>query len=316
MSRFGLLVGIDHYQNMTPLSGCVADAQAMSRLLQTHESGTPNYDCRLLTSAGGAPVTRKLLRAQWQKLFESPGADILFYFSGHGSKSGGFLITQEGEKGDPGLPMDELLAFANKSKARSVLLILDCCYSGTVGNAAHFDENHAQLREGVTILAASRSTEQAFERDGHGVFTKLVLGALSGGAADIQGKVSAASVYAYVEQALGWWEQRPMYKSHADSLPPIRRCKPAVPDSLLRELPKLFLKADSPLRLDPTFEWTEKAAKPENVKVFNKLKVLRGARLLVTKGREDLYYVALKSGWVKLSLLGQFYWDLARRGRI
>lgn len=316
MSRSALLVGIDAYENLTPLTGCVADARALCELLRTHEDGTPNYDCRLLTSADGVAVTQKILRTQWQKLFENPGVDVLFYFSGHGSKTGGFLITQEGEKGDLGLPMQELLTFANRSKARSVLLILDCCYSGLVGNSSYADESHAQLREGVTILAASRSTEQAFESNGHGVFTKLVLGALSGGAADVQGKVSVASVYAYVEQSLGSWEQRPMYKSHADSLPPIRQCEPAVPDSLLRELPSLFPKADSPLRLNRSFERTEKSAKPENVKVFNKLKLLRDARLLVTRGKKDLYYIARESGWVKLSLLGQFYWDLARRGRI
>lgn len=316
MSRSALLVGIDHYEHMTPLTGCIADARAMHKLLETHEDGSPNYEGLLLTSSEKAPITQKVLRAHWQKLFANPNADVLFYFSGHGSRNGGFLITQEGEKGDLGLSMDELLVFANRSQARSVLLILDCCYSGLAGSSAHFDENHSQLREGVTILAASRSTEQAFERNGHGVFTKLVLGALSGGAADIQGKVSAASVYAYVEQALGWWEQRPMYKSHADSLPPIRRCEPAVPDSLLRELPSLFSKLDSRFYLAPTYEGTEKSAKPEHVKVFNKLKMLRNARLLVTKGKKDLFFLALESGWVKLSPLGQFYWDLARRGRI
>jgi hypothetical protein len=322
LARRALLVGIDDYQSLGSLTGCVADAKAMHDLLETNEDGSPNYDCRLLTSAQAA-VTRKLLRASWIELFENFEGDVLFHFSGHGTptKVGGFLATSEGDKEEPGLPMDELLLLANDSKARSVLLILDCCHAGHMGNPAILQskgsiENQAQLREGVTILAASRPGEPSFEEDGHGVFTNLVLGALGGGAADIRGRVSAASIYAYAEQALGSWDQRPMYKSHADRLAPVRRCEPAVSDSLLRELPKIFMEANSPFQMDPSYEHTHPSANPDHVKIFDKFKLLRNARLLVTEENRDLYFIALGSGWVRLSSLGQFYWKLAKGKRI
>lgn len=316
MAKRALIVGIDDYENLTKLKGCVADAKAMQELLECNEDGSPNYDCQLLTS-DTARIDRKTLRAEWRRLFNNVQGDILFYFAGHGAPTdvGGFLVTQEGDADDPGLSMNDLLVLAAKSKAKHVLLILDCCYSGDTGNPPNLPGD-AQLPEGVTVLAASRSTEKARETDGHGVFTRLLLGALKGGAADVRGRVSAASIYAYAEQALGAWEQRPMYKSHADQLPPVRLCHPSVEDPVLRQLPELFPRPDAPYPLDPSYERTHKKAKAKNVARFELFKKLRDARLLTTKNGKDLYYTALKSGHVKLTALGQFYWHLAEQRRI
>lgn len=319
--RKALLVGIDHYAQMKPLTGCVADATAIRDLLQSNEDGSNNYDCRLLVSSSET-ITRKLLRSRWNSLFSDFPGDILFYFSGHGAplRSGGYIMTQDGDRDDPGLAMDELLTLANWSEARSVLLILDCCHAGHLGSPAATrwgigGRFQAQLREGLTILAASRPTDPAYDLHGHGVFTRLVLQALSGGAADVRGRVSAASIYAYAEQALGAWDQRPMYKSHADSLPPVRQCKPAVSDEVLRELPSLFEGPESRHRLDPSYEFTHPSKVQAHVDRFDKFKQLRNAHLLTTESGGDLYFVALESGNVLLTPLGQFYWQLATTKR-
>ena len=322
MSKRALIVGIDDYDNISPLSGCVNDALNMKEVLERHEDGSRNYDCRVLTSSDAQPVTRKYLRQQWQSLFENFTGDILLYFSGHGTPTevGGYLVTQDGETDDPGLSMNDLLTLSNGSRAKSVLLILDCCFSGDLGNPKNLNngsvENHAQLREGVTILTASRSTQVASEIGGQGVFTNLVLGALRGGAADVRGRVSAAAIYAYAEQALGAWDQRPMYKSHANCLDPIRLCKPHVSDALLRELPELFASDDAKYSMNPSFEHTEPSAIPENIEIFDKFKILRNARLLTTYNNKDLYYIALHSEFVCLTPLGQFYWHLANKEKI
>jgi hypothetical protein len=323
LPKRALLVGIDHYQHMSPLSGCVADVIALRNLLQRNDDKSPNYSCRLLTSAEQS-VTRQALRAHWHELFDGFDGHILFHFSGHGTptRAGGVLVTQEGTRDEPGLPMDELLILADRAKkAKSILLILDCCYAGCLGDPYLLQgdgnaQNQAYLREGLTILAASRDIQRARETAGHGVFTKLVLGALSGGAADVRGRVSAAAIYAYVEQALGSWDQRPMYKSHAERLPPVRECKPAVPDRLLRQLKEIFEKEDSLLWLAPSYEFTHPSKKNKHVALFNQLKTLRNANLLTTRAGKDLYFIALESGWVRLTTLGQFYWNLARKDLI
>ena len=322
MSR-ALLVGLSEYNHVPPLKGCANDAHEMEAVLRSHEDGSTNYDCLVLTSPGQQPVTRKLLRKVWAQLFDNYDEDIVFYFSGHGHPTdvGGYLVTQDAEPGDPGLSMNDLLTLANRSRARSVLLILDCCFAGGLGNPPVLQsdgsiENLALLRKELTILAASRPAQTAGEAGGLGVFTRLVVGALKGGAADVRGNVTAAAVYAYVEQALGPWEQRPVYKSHAYRFLPVRRCTPSVPDSLLRELPVIFKKVDDQFRLAPSFEFTEPSAVPADVAMYDKFKVLRNARLLMTEKNKDLYFIALDSGLVWLTPLGQFYWQLARDRRI
>lgn len=316
-----LLVGIDVYSQFSNLSGCVADATKMRDMLRWHENGESNYECRLFTSKRKKPITRELLTKEWNNLFHDFKGDILFYYSGHGAptQTHTHLATQDGSGTIPGLAMNDLLQLANDSEANEVVLILDCCYSGALGDPANLQRNafvnHAQLRKGVTILAASSPRGVAKEIEGQGVFTELLLSALAGGAADVRGYVSAASMYAYVDQALGAWDQRPMYKSYTSRMTPIRCCNPHVPNKVLKDLPTLFKKKDSLHCLRPSYEHTSKWARPEKVEVFNKFKLLRDARLLRTVGGEDLFYAALGSKPVQLTPLGQFYWRLAKNDR-
>jgi uncharacterized caspase-like protein len=255
-------------------------------------------------------------------LFQDFKEDVLFYFSGHGmpSKVGDCLATQDGVPDDPGLPMEDVVTMANESPALTVLLILDCCFSGSAGNPPSLQagnlEKRALLREGVTILAASRPTELSMEVGGHGIFTNLVLGALRGGAADVRGRVSAASIYAYAEAALGAWDQRPLYKSHAAHLNPVRLCEPKVTDALLRELAAYFPRPNHEYQLDMTYEETNGAAIPQNVTSFKKFKRFQIAGLLRPKTGDDLYWTAERSGHVLLTDLGQFYLQLVNDKRI
>lgn len=267
MARRALLVGIDRYDTVSSLNACVADVDAMQEVLRHHFNDDPNFECKKLTSPGPEPVTRANLRQKWRELFANFTGDVLFYFSGHGTPTevGGYLVTQEGTVDDPGLAMDDVVIMANASKARTVLLIIDCCFSGSIGNSPTFTGDgveKAVLREGVTIIAASRSTQVSMEVGGHGVFTNLILGALRGGAADVRGRVSAASMYAYAEAALGAWDQRPLYKSHAAQLEPVRLCEPKATDAEIRLLTSYFADEDAEFRLDMTYEETNGAADP------------------------------------------------------
>ncbi len=328
MAKRALIIGINKYNSpgINDLSGAVKDARAMEQVLATNEDASPNYDCRTFTSPGAWPVTRGFLRGKWDELFTNFDEEILFYFAGHGTptKIGGFLVTQDAAPDDPGLPMQELVDRANNSKAREVLIILDCCFSGSAGNPASIQgdvENKAILREGVTILAASLPTQVSTEAvGGHGLFTNLVLNALYGGAVDVLGNVSAASVYAYAEQALGPWEERPLYKSHASKLTPIRKCEPEVPLPIVRRLPQIFPDPMATLPLDPSYEWSVVPRDHTHEEIFDCLKLYRNARMLRTVNkavdRGDLYHAAIHSTGVRLTGLGRFYWQLANERRI
>lgn len=329
-NRRALLVGINNYEYIRPrLTWCVDDAQAMREVLGVHANGEPNFHCRLLLSSPDASstvhaadlpstfehtrVTLTSLRSALNNLLEFDGI-VVFYFSGHGivTSQGYFLATQDGTSTRPGLLMNELLEMTRHSRAREIILIIDSCYSGATGEPTiDGDISNLYLRPGVTLLAAAGPDQISLEVNGHGMFTRLVRGALKGGAADVRGRVSAASVYAYVEEALGPWDQRPVYKSNATRLSPIRYCKPDLTDTDLRRLPQFFPSEDFQYPLDPSYELTRIEALPEHVEIFNLFKRYQVARLLRPSFDEHLYYAAINRRPAELTPLGQFYRQLA-----
>jgi uncharacterized caspase-like protein len=314
--RKALLVGIDEYPTGA-LTGCVSDASLMAEILATHHDGDPNFDCHLLT-APTERVERPDLRRALDELFRDPAEVALLHFSGHGTINdlGGYLVTQDTQRYDEGVSMTEVLARANDSKVKEVVIFLDCCHSGALGKLPEINNATAVLREGVSILTASRGSQAAVEQSGHGLVTSMVSDALLGGAADVCGNVSIAGVYAYVDQRLGPWHQRPLFKSHVSTLIPLRKCAPHVERAILRALPTLFPTADFEKPLDPSYEPTAEPRHPENERTFGQLQRLASARLLVPIGEEHMYYAAMNSKACALTPLGKHYWHLAKARRI
>jgi len=311
-----LLVGIDNYP-VDCLTGCVNDARRIGQLLARDQDGSPNFDCRFLLG-DTSPIDRGQLSEAVSQLFCSEVDVALFYFSGHGAidVSGGFLITSDAKSKTDGYPMRELFTYAAKSPVRESIIILDCCYSGEFGNLPELSQEHALLRDGMAILAASRSSEASMEVDGAGVFTTLVCDALAGGAGDVLGRVTVGSVYAYVDLALSAWEQRPVFKAHLSKFTSLRQCEPHVDAAVIRLLPTYFTTPDHELPLDSSYEPDLEPKNEKNERTFAHLQKLRDARLLVPVGEKHLYYAAVNSKACRLTALGRFYWELANKGRV
>lgn len=314
--RRALVVGIDDYRNF-PLNGCVSDAKRIGEMIRRNADGSPNFDCKYIL-APTEKVDRRVLAQAIEELLASEADVALFYFSGHGAIDvpGGYLITPDAQVCSDGYSMRDLLAHANKSPVREVVVILDCCHSGEFGNVPELEVGHALLREGIAILAASRSHQPAVEVDSAGVFTTLVHDALRGGAADVLGRVTVGSIYAYVDQALSAWDQRPVFKAHLSKFTPLRHCEPHVDAAILRLLPLYFENADYELPLDPSYEPETEPKDEKNERTFAHLQKLRDARLVVPVGEKHLYYAAVNSGACKLTVLGKFYRYLAEQERI
>ncbi len=315
--RKALIVGIDHYPN-APLQGCVNDANRIHKLLAQHHDDAPNFSCKQLTSSVKQKITRTALRKHLQDLFAYKNEFVLFYFAGHGivNDFGGYLVTQDAVADDEGVAMLDLLNLANQSQATEIAIILDCCHSGEMGVIKALESEQAHLREGVSILTAAQSNEPAAEQDGSGLFTTLICEGLEGGAADIAGNVTVAGLYAFVDQALGAWEQRPLFKSHVRRLLPLRKCKPVVGLEILRLLPRYFAFAEADHFLDPSYEPDAKEYKPKHGKIFSHLQKLRATGLVVPVGAEHMYYAAMKRKSCRLTSLGRYYWKLAKDGKI
>ena len=295
-----LIIGLNNYPG-SPLSGCIKDATQMKTILEKNGDGSPNFDVKLITDEK-KQITKVDIKKAIETLFSGNADVALLYFSGHGliKSTGGCIVTPDYERYDEGVSMDEILTLANESETKDKIIILDCCYSGAFGNPAITSNNCAQLAEGLTVLTASRNNESALEVNGSGVFTSLLLDGLRGGAADLRGYITSGSLYAYVDQALGPWDQRPIFKTNVSKFTSIRNVKPPVPFETLRKITDYFKTPEEQFQLDPTYEDTEDDAIPEHVKIFKDLQK----------------FAAMNSKSCKLTALGYQYWRLVKERRL
>lgn len=310
--RKALVVGINDYPN-APLRGCVNDASAISNVFGAHGDGAPNFGIKLITSPSEA-ITRSRLRAEIEALFSGDPDIALLYFSGHGliTSLGGFIVTTDFKKYDEGVSMDDILSFANHSKAKDKVIILDCCHSGAFGSPTITGTNVAQLSEGLSVLTASRDSESALEINGSGVFTALVVSALQGGAADLRGHITPGSIYSYVDQALGPWDQRPIFKTNVTRFTSLRTITPPVSHATLRKLTEYFPTPQDEHKLDPSYEFTESTADLRKVAIMKDLQKFVGVGLVVPVGEEHMYFAAMNSKSCRLTAVGFQYWRLVK----
>jgi len=321
--RKALIVGINNYTSF-PLNGCINDAIAVANLIESNGDGSPNFGVLLKTNVS----TKGELRGLISELFAGKNDVALFYFSGHGQTDGNSscIVTPDYTANDYGVSMDDILRITNESQSTNKIIILDCCFSGAFGSPSIMGGNQAFIGEGVTILTASKKDESSVELCGHGVFTTLLLEALKGGAADITGSVTPGSVYSFIDQALGPWKQRPVFKTNISQFLPLRTIRPAVPRETLRKIIDYFPSPDMQLALDPSYEFTndlsiehevkQPYANPNHVEVFKDLQKYVSVGLVEPVGADHMYFAAMESKFCKLTALGWHYWKLTKEKRI
>lgn len=311
-----LVIGIDDYPG-APLAGCVNDATRITDCLKYHGDGSPNFSVKLMTSTTQA-ITKPSLRQGIDALFAENAEVALLYFSGHGfiNSSGGWIVTPDFRSGDEGILMDEILNAANRSSVRDKIIILDCCYSGAFGSPVATGGSLAQLSDGLTVLTASARQEPALEQNGQGVFTSLLVDGLSGGAADLRGNVTPGSLYAYVDEALGAWDQRPIFKTNVSRFTVLRRVLARVPLDVLRRIKDYFPQPTAAFVLDPSYEDTDPHANPEHVTIFKELQKYFSVGLVRPIGEEYMYFAAMNSKSCALTALGYQYWRLANEEKL
>lgn len=321
--RKALVVGINNYPTC-PLTGCLNDAEAIKDLLTNNGNGDPNFAVWKKDDV----ATKGELRDLIEQCFSGDADVALFYYSGHGhiDSVGGYLVTPDFTNHDYGVSLQDVLTIANNSKCKERIIILDSCYSGFMGSISTAGQNTAVINEGVTILTASRNSETSMEIGGHGVFTSLLIEALKGGAADITGHVSIGGIYAFIDKALGPWEQRPVFKTNVTRFTSLREVTPQVDIKVIRRLCDYFSTENEQFSLDPSFEPTnskdvthevvEPYAIEENTQKFSDLQKLEGIGLVVPVDEEHMYFAAMNSKACELTAIGKQYWRLVKEGRI
>lgn len=327
--RKALVVGINHYTNVSPLFGCVNDSFAVKTMLDRHADGSVNFGVKHLTATGPGDVCgRDELRAAIESLFAGDGEVSILYFAGHGhiEATGGYLCSSDVKSGNDGVPLAEIMTMANQSRIQNRIIILDSCHSGVAGGNA-LQQKVAEISDGVTILTASTAEQYATEENGAGVFTNLLVDALGGAAGNLVGDVTPGGVYAHVDQSLGPWAQRPVFKTNVNRFVSLRKVQPPIELTDLRRISELFPAPGHHFQLDPTYEperhesW---AQDPQGIpapihkhnEIFGVLQKYNRVGLVVPEDAPHMWHAAMESKTVRLTALGEHYRKLAEKGLI
>lgn len=286
-----LIVGLNDYPGHE-LNWCENDAITMKDLIESNGDGSPNFDVKTILGS----CTKEDLLSSIEKLFDNSSEVALLYFSGHGADAdGGYLCTTDFSGRELGVRMTDILKIVNTCSCKNKILILDCCFAAKMGEELLVN-NNSILGDGVTIMAASQSWQTSAEDGmiGHGVFTDLIIQGLKGGAADIGGNITPASLYSFVDQSLGAWQQRPVFKTNISRFLPLRVIQPKVPKVTLRKLRDYFKNPTDQFSLNPSFEYTnapgvehqivEPYADKANVAMFKELQLFESVGLIEPVG--------------------------------
>jgi hypothetical protein len=314
--RKALVVGVDYYDHIKALHGCVNDAHSVKSMLDRDSDGSVNFYVKILTATGpGQLVPRKKLREAIQELFQDKHEIALLYFAGHGyvEATGGYLCPSDCETGDDGIPLAEIMTMANKSPSENKMIILDSCHSGVAAMNPFVPV--AEISEGVTVLTASTAEQYADESNGSGIFTTLLVDALSGAAANLVGDVTPGSVYAHIDQSLGAWKQRPVFKTNVTTFVSLRKVRPPIALGELLQLAEFFPEPGYEYQLDPSYEPHRSGAEgpdvpspnPEKTEILRILQNYVRVNLVVPVGAPHMWHATMESKTCTLTALGEHY---------
>jgi len=333
--RKALFIGINDYE-WSHLNGCANDAISLAKTLMKHYDEAPNFDCKVIISDKknnyteeadyfgekhfeNTKVTRTKIRKSIEKLFDSECSIALLFFSGHGYENslGGYLVAEDATRYDEGVSVSDVITLANSAMhINEIVIILDCCHSGHLGNVPLINGENALLSKGLSILTSSTPNQVSVESNGLGLFTSILIEGLKGAAADVSGRITTASLYNCADRILGAYDQRPVFKSHVISLSTLRNAEPYVPIKWIRMIPVFFKDQYERYPLDKSYEPTEKPRDTQNEEKFKILQKLTAVNLVRPVDEDHMYYAAIHNKSCELTPLGQLYWTMVKNNRI
>lgn len=210
-----LVIGINRYQNASPLGYAVNDARAVyAKLVETFEFPPENVTLLLDEEATVGAIRQQFLRFCDQ---DQVGLDdrIVVFFAGHGTTRRGtrgevgYLVPYDADLDDLSslLRWDDLTRNSEMIPAKHMLFIMDACYGGLAVTRALNSGSARFLRDMLKrfsrqVLTAGKADETVADAGGplpgHSVFTGHLLQGLDGKAATPEGLITASGLMAYV----------------------------------------------------------------------------------------------------------------------
>uniref|UniRef100_UPI00260E5ABA NB-ARC domain-containing protein n=1 Tax=uncultured Chloroflexus sp. TaxID=214040 RepID=UPI00260E5ABA len=238
--RIALVIGINHSptSGLAPLRHAEATAQQVASALAAPACGfTLHGDAPLI----GDRATTDAVRSAVFAARRAAGRDgmLLIYYIGHAryltwssGRSDVFLVTANFNPDDARDDPDAHLSMTwlqekvlRHGEPDRLLLVLDCCYAGAIGNAApdpaienlkqrlanalniqHTDPNASARVAMRKALTAVSPFQQAYERDGATCYSATLLRGLHGKVTLDDGSVTCHSLHALAQRELPDWQ--------------------------------------------------------------------------------------------------------------
>ncbi len=214
MTNYAVLIGNSQFlpeADLKPLTSPTKDVEGLAMTLKIEEGGLFEKVITLVNQS-----TRDTLRSI-NHIFKNAGKNdlILLYYSGHGLPNNKnndlYLATADTEVElleSTALSFDQLYKWIAQSYCKKVVIILDCCYSGTAGQVFKGDLS-SQLQTfndkvmGTCLMTAASNDQVALDNSegGYSLFTKHLINGLRGEAArDDSGLVTQGELFHYVRE--------------------------------------------------------------------------------------------------------------------
>lgn len=226
-NRTAIIIGINDYkdnESIPQLLGAENDAKEIYNILSNPNIGNfiiPKDHFLLSSEATCENIRKAVSRVLWKAQEYDL---VLFYFSGHGFVDGygnGYIAPHDMLKNEPfvyGINMEELKdIISNSLNKKTVLMIIDCCYSGILtkgDDKLSFERNLDMNGEGRITLASSEADRVSRENmyckhseedkdHPHGVFTSYLIDGLYGkGDKNGDGIIGFDELLRYIEEQM------------------------------------------------------------------------------------------------------------------
>jgi hypothetical protein len=191
-----IIVGVDRYTDITPLSFCGDDAREVASSFRKSLQFKKEDIFEFTTTSAVKPERSKILGELGRLKSEGVGEDelLIFYFSGHGmidtKNNKDYLLPVDAAKFNlslTGIRVEDVVSDLKETGCKNIVMFIDACREVVDGSKGVYsigdDSKAAAGRAGIVSFFSCDPKEKSYEIQalGHGSFTYCILDAIAKG---------------------------------------------------------------------------------------------------------------------------------------